>query len=124
MAAMFHGETSAPADALAEAAALIFALDDAESRCWLIDTAQGVAGYVFVRLAGADALLEELFVVEDRRGGGLGRSAMGEMAAALAGTGCRSIAASIDIYEPGAYLFYRLLGYRQREPGEMVKELE
>jgi diamine N-acetyltransferase len=91
--------------------------DSRNGRAWIVRKDGADAGYFFVTLGfslefgGRDAFLDELYLREAHRGGGLGQRAIEHMARACAEMGVRALHLEVDHDNEGAQRFYRRLGF-------------
>src|SRR5436190_20085387 len=78
MAKAFHGGDDPPFDAASEAAVMVLAHGSPFGRAWLVMLDNKPVGYVVVTLGfsleygGHDGFVDDLYIVSDVRGGGLG----------------------------------------------------
>ena len=68
---------------------------------------------------GPVGLLDELYVVPDRRGRGLGSALLGAAEQAVRSRGGEVLEINVDGDDTGARRFYERHGYRNCEPGEV-----
>jgi ribosomal protein S18 acetylase RimI-like enzyme len=90
-------------------------------RVWLIGLTDRIVGYVAVcfgfslELAGNDAYVDEVYVVPDARGRGIGRHALQQLDQPLAQLGIRALHLEVDRENHSAQRLYSAIGYRKRE---------
>jgi ribosomal protein S18 acetylase RimI-like enzyme len=103
--------------------------DPALGRVWWIGDAHEPAGYMVVTLgfslefAGRFALLDELYVREGFRRGGIGARAVEEAAAACAEWGLRALRLEVAWENDGAQSLYRRLGFAVHDRHLMTRWL-
>jgi ribosomal protein S18 acetylase RimI-like enzyme len=104
-------------EAAARGALAALIADPSLGRVWWIDGESGPAGYMVLTLgyslefAGRFALLDELYVREGFRGGGVGARAVEEAAAACAAWGLRALRLEVAWENEPAQRLYRRLGF-------------
>ncbi len=90
-------------------------------RVWLIRLPDRIVGYVAVcfgfslELGGNDAYLDEMYVVPEARGRGVGRHALQQLHLPLAELGIRALHLEVDQHNGAAQRMYSALGYRKRD---------
>jgi ribosomal protein S18 acetylase RimI-like enzyme len=90
-------------------------------RVWLIRLPDRIVGYVAVcfgfslELGGNDAYVDEMYVVPEARGRGVGRHALQQLHLPLAELGIRALHLEVDQHNHAAQRMYSALGYRQRD---------
>jgi len=67
--------------------------------------------------AGPVALLEELYVVDEMRGRGIGSALLGAAEALVSERGAGAVEINVDSDDTGARRFYERHGYRNTDPG-------
>ena len=88
---------------------------------WLIGPRAAPLGYIAtglgwsIELGGPDAFVDELFVVPEARGRGLGAAALEHLAAALAARGVVALHLEVARENGGAQRFYARKGFESRE---------
>jgi ribosomal protein S18 acetylase RimI-like enzyme len=111
------------------ALALLLA-DPSLGRVWFIESGGALAGYVVVTLgfslefAGSFAVLDELYVREAFRRGGVGTRAVEEAAAACAARGVRALRLEVDWENDGAQRLYRRLSFDTHDRHIMTRWLD
>ncbi len=104
-------------EAAARRALAALIADPSLGRVWWIEGEGGPAGYMVLTLgyslefAGRFALLDELYVREGFRGGGVGARAVEEAAAACASWGVRALRLEVAWENEPAQRLYRRLGF-------------
>ncbi len=103
--------------------------DPALGRVWWIGGEREPAGYMVVTVgfslefAGRFALLDELYVRESFRSGGVGARAVEEAAAACAEWGLRALRLEVAWENDGAQRLYRRLGFAAHDRHLMTRWL-
>ncbi|HEY0152279.1 MAG TPA: GNAT family N-acetyltransferase [Longimicrobium sp.] len=104
--------------------------DPSLGRVWFVEGGGAPAGYMVVTLgfslefAGRFALLDELYVREGFRGGGIGARAVEEAAAACAAWGVRALRLEVAWQNDGAQRLYRRLGFDAHDRHIMTRWLD
>lgn len=117
MREFYHHERIVLDEAVACGALGALIADPALGRVWWIEGDGGPAGYMVLTLgyslefAGRFALLDELYVREGFRGGGVGARAVEEAAAACASWGVRALRLEVAWENEPAQRLYRRLGF-------------
>lgn len=94
-----------------------FVRDDTFGRAWLIVEEEEPVGYVVLTVSfsfeyrGRDAFIDELYVAEEHRGRGIGRSAMEFVEEAAHGLGVNAIHLEVSKENDAALELYRRVGY-------------
>ena len=97
------------------------------ARLWLIQLDDSVVGYVCITLGfslevgGNDFFLDELFVVPEARGKGLGRAALDFIEAKSRELGARRICLEVERHNVAAREIYTARGYREHDRHLMSK---
>lgn len=130
MMARFAAETRAPFhEEEARRALAQLVADPSLGRVFLIAAGDGIAGYVVLSLGfslefqGRDAFVDELFVVPEQRGGGLGAAALRHLEAVCAELGVRALHLEVGPDNPSALGLYRRAGFEDRRHHLMTKRL-
>jgi ribosomal protein S18 acetylase RimI-like enzyme len=95
--------------------------DERLGRVWVVRRAGEAVGYVVLtfgfslEFGGRDAFLDELFVREEHRGGGIGRRAIETAAAACRQAGVRALHLEVERKNEAAQGFYRRLGFTDHD---------
>ncbi|HEU0055537.1 MAG TPA: GNAT family N-acetyltransferase [Longimicrobium sp.] len=90
-------------------------------RVWIVRAGGEAAGYVVLtfgfslEFAGRDAFLDELFLREAHRGGGLGRRAIETAAEACRALGIRALHLEVERHNSAAQEFYRRMGFTDHD---------
>ncbi|HEX8450728.1 MAG TPA: GNAT family N-acetyltransferase [Longimicrobium sp.] len=104
--------------------------DPALGRVWFVEGGGAPAGYMVVTLgfslefAGRFALLDELYVREGFRSGGVGARAVEEAAAACAAWGVRALRLEVGWENDAAQRLYRRLGFDAHDRHIMTRWLD
>ncbi|MEH0147041.1 GNAT family N-acetyltransferase [Corynebacterium sp. Q4381] len=95
----------------------------------LAETEEGPAGFAYLTLRptpywdGPLAQLEELYVVPELRGRGIGTAVMERVLAICREKGCEEMLINVDEPDEGARRFYERLGFSNYEIGEDYRML-
>jgi ribosomal protein S18 acetylase RimI-like enzyme len=95
----------------------------------MIDVDGEAAGYVLVtfcfsvEFAGRFALIDELYVTPDRRGGGIGSQVLKQIEQHARGAGIRAIRLEVERMNLGAWRLYRKHGFEAHDRRLMTKWL-
>ena len=73
--------------------------------------------------AGTDCLLEDLFVMEEARGAGLGRALVQASLARARERGCRRVELDVNEANPGAVALYESFGFSSTENSYGARDL-
>ncbi|MBV9772306.1 MAG: GNAT family N-acetyltransferase [Gemmatimonadetes bacterium] len=118
----FYDFEHLPWDGAAARSALGMALDDpALSEVWLIRRSGEAAGYFVLgfgfslEFRGRFALLDELYLREPFRGGGLGRRAIRHAEEVCRARGIEALRLEVEHKNAGAQAFYRAVGFEGHE---------
>jgi GNAT superfamily N-acetyltransferase len=120
----FHFDEAAVHAALEELLAA-----PALGRVWLIEVDKRPAGYVVLTFGfslesrGRDALVDELYLIPDYRGRGIGRWVMGQMEVEARAGGLSRIYLEVELPNVRAQAFYQDLGYEDHNRYLMSKWL-
>ena len=104
--------------------------DEALGRVWLIEVDGAPAGYVVLTYGfsleyhGRDALIDEFFIVESLRGRGVGRQALGFVAAFCRAQGLRAVHLAVDYTNERAQRVYRQFGFAAQARFLMTRWLD
>lgn len=94
---------------------------DEAGRIWLIELDQTIIGYVAlcfgysIELGGRDAFVDEMFVIEEHRGRGIGRQVLEDVSARAGMLGAKALHLEVDRNNERARHLYRSLGFDSRE---------
>lgn len=106
-----------------------FLADTSLGSVWAVDSAAGLVGYVVVTLGysleylGADAFVDEIYLVPAVRGQGLGRKALSVAEAACVELGVKALHLEAEPSKTGARELYRRLGFVGSQRVLMTKRL-
>ena len=125
----FNAEFDTPTDPVAQVAARFARLIGGPAGFALLAEEQGPGGptaygFALVTLRpsvyadGPVAVLDELYVRPDRRGGGTGSALVAAMRAELSTRDCEEIQINVDSVDTGARRFYERLGFVNVERAE------
>jgi ribosomal protein S18 acetylase RimI-like enzyme len=95
--------------------------DDALGEVWLVRRGGEAVGYFVLGLGfsvefqGRDAFLDELYLREGHRGGGLGRRAIQQAEAVCRARGVRAFHLEVERGNTNAQAFYRRLGFKDHD---------
>lgn len=95
--------------------------DGSLGEVWLIRREGEAVGYFVLALGfslefhGRDAFLDELFIREGHRGGGLGRRAIEQAEAVCCALGVKAFHLEVERKNTDAQAFYRRLGFRDHD---------
>ncbi len=104
--------------------------DDNLGRLWSILDQDRVIGYLAVTLGfsleyrGRDAFIDELFVMEEARGKGLGREAMEIAEDYCRARGVKALHLEVERHREAAYKLYRQTGFEGHDRYLMTKFLD
>jgi ribosomal protein S18 acetylase RimI-like enzyme len=126
----FYRDTSTPLDSEAARGALAaLVADPALGRVIVIELGTEPAGYVVLSLGfsleflGRDAFVDELYVVPEHRGQGLGKAAIRELESVAAGLGVKALHLEVGPDNESALSLYRGTGFEDRRHRLMTKLL-
>lgn len=121
LAEAWHGETTGPIDAQAEAIALVMVLGSPGLSAWIVEAGNASIGYAIAALAPAappgEAVLEELFVDRAHRGAGIAAAILLLLCDLLAARGIGLLLVAVDWRDDRAACYYRLHGFAPHRPG-------
>ena len=106
-----------------------FLTDTRFGSAWAADSTAGLVGYVVVTLGysleylGADAFVDELYLVPAVRGQGLGHEALKVAEAVCAELGAKALHLEVEPSKTGARELYRRFGFVDSERVLMTKRL-
>ena len=126
----FYRDTDTPLDAKAAAHALAAVVGDPTlGRVFVIELGAEPAGYVVLSLGfsleflGRDAFVDELYVVPEHRGRGLGLAALRELESVATGLGVKALHLEVGPDNESALGLYRRAGFEDRRHRLMTKLL-
>ncbi len=103
--------------------------DERLGRLWVIQDPTRIVGYLAVTFGfsleyrGRDAFIDELFIVEDARGQGLGREALKISDAYCREHGVNALHLEVERHREAAYSLYQRAGFEGHERYLMTKLL-
>ncbi|HEX2091841.1 MAG TPA: GNAT family N-acetyltransferase [Longimicrobiaceae bacterium] len=95
--------------------------DGSLGEVWLIRRGGAMAGYFVLAFGfslefrGRDAFLDEIYIREEHRGGGLGRGAIRKAEEVCRARGVRALHLEVERKNTGAQAFYRTLGFEDHD---------
>lgn len=104
--------------------------DPALGRVWLIREGGATIGYLVltfgysIEFHGRDAFLDELFIVQERRGRGLGTAAMRFLDETCPALGVHTLHLEVERYNAAAQALYRRFGFRDSDRYLMNKRFD
>ena len=119
MAKAFHGGDDPPFDAASEAAVMVLARGSPFGRAWLVMLDNKPVGYVVVTLGfsleygGHDGFVDDLYLVSEVRGRGLGRELTQFAINEAAKLGIRTLHLEVEAGNDRASALYRKAGFRE-----------
>ncbi len=96
-------------------------IDDSFGCVWLICLEERPIGYIVLCFSysleslGRDALIDEMFIAKEFRGGGLGKSALNSAVEEAKKFGVKAIYLEVNRNNVRAQEFYKSLGFRSRD---------
>jgi len=117
-------------EAIVRAALLDLLADEALGCVWLIEADDQTVGYVILTLGyslefhGRDALVDELYVVEEARGQGIGTAVLGLLEEICRRLGVRALHLEVDRENVKAQALYRRVGYLDHDRYLLTKRLD
>lgn len=129
LVAAFHAEGGHPLDDGGREAARAIALGHPLGRAWLIREAGRTVGYTVLCLGfgieygGADAFIDDLYLVPEARGRGLGAEVMDELAKIARGLGLKALFLVVAPENRRAQRLYRRQGFESTDWQLMAKRL-
>ena len=90
-------------------------------RIWLVELDESIIGYVAlcfgysIEIGGRDAFLDEMFIHEEHRGRGIGKSVLRQIQSRAAELGVQAIHLEVDRSNDRARNLYLALGFTSRE---------
>lgn len=120
--AAYHAFEQIPHDSTATAQAIAPLLDHTDAgRVWLVEEAGQTVGYVAlcfgysIEFGGRDAFVDEMYLREDARGRGLGKSALDKVADEARGLGVKALHLEVARDNTRAQRLYDRLGFVLRD---------
>ena len=130
MARAFHAEDGHALDAPGEAAIAVLIATPELGRLWLIEDNGDTIGYVAlcfgfsIEYGGRDAFIDDLYIVPDARGRGLGGTAMQLVAQDARASGCLALHLEVMDENSGATRLYERHGFANRGSRLMSRRME
>lgn len=90
-------------------------------RVWLIERAGATIGYIAlcfgysIELGGRDAFIDEMYILEEHRGAGVGKTVLAEIQSRARDSGVKALHLEVDRSNDRAKKLYRALGFTSRE---------
>ena len=90
-------------------------------RIWLIERAGSTIGYVAlcfgysIELGGRDAFVDEMYILEEHRGEGVGKTVLAEIQSVARAEGVKALHLEVERTNDRAKKLYRSLGFSSRE---------
>lgn len=127
-----NAEDGHPLDARAEAAARRVARGEPNARCWLAfrDGDERPVGYLVLSIGfsvehgGRDGFIDEIYVVPEARGAGIGRRLLDLAEVEARALGFAALHLEVERHNARAWRLYADLGYRDNHRRLMTKRLE
>lgn len=119
LARAFHGEEGRTLDAASEAALVAIAEGEMLARAWLVRGGDRPVGYLIITLGfsveygGRDGFIDDLYLVPEVRGAGLGRRLLAFALAESARLGVRTLHLEVDMENEPATRLYRAGGFEE-----------
>lgn len=119
LARSFHREDGHPLDAAGEAALRQIAQGEPFARAWLVRQDDQTLGYVIITLGfsieygGRDGFIDDLYLVPEARGRGLGRALLDFTLARAAELGIRTLHLEVETDNERATRLYRTAGFTE-----------
>lgn len=131
MSRRMNEEDGHPIDAAGEAAVRLLCLGDMAARCWIARTDSGdhAVGYIVLTLGfsiehgGRDGFIDELYVVPEMRGQGIGKKLMRIAEDAARALGVMTLHLEVEKENKSAQALYRDGGWRDTQRILMSKKL-
>ncbi|HUB12155.1 MAG TPA: GNAT family N-acetyltransferase [Acetobacteraceae bacterium] len=117
MARTFHREDGHPLTPDGEAAVRHIIAGEPLAQAWIVRSNGSAAGYLVITLGysieyeGRDGLIEDLYLVPEARGRGLGRQVLLFALAQAAQLGIRTLHLEVDTGNAAAHRLYRAAGF-------------
>jgi phosphoribosylglycinamide formyltransferase-1 len=130
MVLAFHAEDGHPLSAGAEAAIRQLCAGDPLARGWFVELAGRIVGYAVLTLGfsveylGRDAFIDDLYLVTDVRGRGVGGRVMTLLEAEARAQGVRALHLEVDPDNARCLALYRRLGFAETGRRLMFKRLD
>ena len=90
-------------------------------RIWLIERAASTIGYVAlcfgysIELGGRDAFVDEMYILEEHRGAGVGKAVLAEIQSRARAAGVKALHLEVERGNERARKLYLSLGFQSRE---------
>ena len=130
LAQAFHAEDGHALDARGEAAMAALLADTDKGRLWLIVAAGEPVGYAAlcfgfsIEYGGRDAFIDDIYVVPEARGKGIGSRILDLVCAAARDCGCLALHLEVMEDNAGAARLYERHGFRDRSSRLMSLRME
>ena len=117
MARAFHNEAGHPLDPMGEAAVVQIARGEPFARAWILSHGRTALGYVVITLGysieygGRDGFIDDLYLIPEARGRGLGRKLLEFTLAEAAGLGITTLHLEVETENEHADRLYRAVGF-------------
>jgi ribosomal protein S18 acetylase RimI-like enzyme len=117
MARAFHHEDGHPLDRMGEAAVVQVARGEPFARAWLLRDDRAAVGYVVITLGysieygGRDGFIDDLYIVPEARGRGLGKKLLDFTLTEAAALGIRTLHLEVETENEHAGRLYRRAGF-------------
>lgn len=129
LARAFHSEDGHPLDPAAEAAIARVCAGEPLAPCWLIELAGETVGYVVLGLGfslehgGSDGFVDDLYLVPQARGRGVGRAALAFAEVEARTRGVQTLHLEVEPANARAYRLYQDWGFNDLGRRLMSKRL-
>jgi ribosomal protein S18 acetylase RimI-like enzyme len=117
MACAFHNEDGHPLDPRGEAAVVQVARGEPFARAWILRDGSAAVGYVVITLGysieygGRDGFIDDLYLIPEARGRGLGRKLLEFTLTEAAALGIRTLHLEVEAENEYAGRLYRRAGF-------------
>jgi len=117
MARAFHSEDGHPLDPMGEAAVVRIATGEPLARAWIVRNRRTALGYVVITLGysieygGPDGFIDDLYVIPEARGRGLGKKLLEFALIEAAGLGITTLHLEVGTENEHACRLYRSAGF-------------
>jgi ribosomal protein S18 acetylase RimI-like enzyme len=113
----FHNEDGSPLDAAGEATITHVAKGEPLAPAYMLEDNGSLAGYFILTLGysvengGMDGFIDDIFLLPELRGRGLGRKAVALAVEAAKDVGIRALLLEVEAHNERAYGLYRKMGF-------------